>query len=280
VASIEFPASPIKNETFVDPNSVTWVCEFAADELAVGARPVWARQLETETFIKADGSVPMVQFLTLTNQSSSGGVPPTLNTDAAAKVYVDEQIIANVVDITGKADKVIAATDGNLANLDASGNLVDSGAKTADFAILTGDQVIATPTALTLDGSGNIILTKGDATTDIVALPTTDITGKLDHTNGTSTGIYETINAVSALEIDISLGNVHTKTISGNSTFTFTGNVAGKGSVHILELTAVGTEVVSFTGATFTTPLAIVAGLNTLVFTNDGTTAYKGYTAS
>lgn len=37
-------------------------------------------------------------------------------------------------DITGKADKVEGATEGNFAALDADGNLVDSGKKAADFA--------------------------------------------------------------------------------------------------------------------------------------------------
>ena len=37
-------------------------------------------------------------------------------------------------DITGKADKVTSATNGNFAGLDANGNLTDSGSKAADFA--------------------------------------------------------------------------------------------------------------------------------------------------
>lgn len=37
------------------------------------------------------------------------------------------------VDISGKADKVANATDGNLAALDANGNITDSGKKAADF---------------------------------------------------------------------------------------------------------------------------------------------------
>lgn len=37
------------------------------------------------------------------------------------------------IDITGKADKVAEATEGNFAGLDAEGNLTDSGKKPADF---------------------------------------------------------------------------------------------------------------------------------------------------
>lgn len=40
---------------------------------------------------------------------------------------------AEVVDISGKADKVADATEGNFAGLDANGNLTDSGKKASDF---------------------------------------------------------------------------------------------------------------------------------------------------
>jgi hypothetical protein len=44
---------------------------------------------------------------------------------------------AGGVDITGKADKVASATNGNLAGLNASGNLTDSGSKPSDFTSVT-----------------------------------------------------------------------------------------------------------------------------------------------
>ena len=40
-------------------------------------------------------------------------------------------------DISGKADKVAGATEGNFAALDANGNLTDSGKKSADFVATT-----------------------------------------------------------------------------------------------------------------------------------------------
>ena len=40
-----------------------------------------------------------------------------------------------VTDISGKADKVADATEGNFAGLDAEGNLTDSGSKAADFEV-------------------------------------------------------------------------------------------------------------------------------------------------
>ena len=61
-------------------------------------------------------------------QKPSTGIPET-DLDAAL-----QQKINSTVDITGKADKVDNATSGDLAALDASGNLTDSGKKVSDFA--------------------------------------------------------------------------------------------------------------------------------------------------
>ena len=73
---------------------------------------------------------------------------------------------------------------------------------------------------------------------------------KLEHTNGVSTGLYETTITTPVLDIDVSAANVQTKTISADSTFTFSGWTADAGSV-ILELTAAGTEVITWTGVTW-----------------------------
>lgn len=56
------------------------------------------------------------------------------------------------VDLTGKADKVADAVDGDLAGLDSDGNLTDSGYKPADFA--TAAQGEKADTAYQLPGSG------------------------------------------------------------------------------------------------------------------------------
>ena len=45
--------------------------------------------------------------------------------------------MANTIDISGKADKVSNATAGNIATLDANGNLVDSGITTATDSDIT-----------------------------------------------------------------------------------------------------------------------------------------------
>jgi len=106
-----------------------------------------------------------------------------------------------------------------------------------------------------------------------------DLSAYLQHTNGITTGIYETIVPVPALNIDVSAGNIQTKTISADSTFTFSGWTANSSAV-LLELTATGSEVVTFTGATFK-PLPILAnGLTAIVFSStDGGSTINGYIA-
>ena len=90
---------------------------------------------------------------------------------------LDYSLIYNtptIPDVSGKADKVTNATNGNLAGLDANGNLTDSGKKTSDFVegvSISGNKVRVTKngnnTDLTVpyatkaeqDGDGNIIST-------------------------------------------------------------------------------------------------------------------------
>ena len=47
---------------------------------------------------------------------------------------LSQNVLVAHQDISGKADKVASATNGNFAGLDANGNLTDSGSKAADFA--------------------------------------------------------------------------------------------------------------------------------------------------
>lgn len=64
----------------------------------------------------------------------SGGIPKT---DLAQGVKDSLDLADSALqaaDITGKADKVASAVNGNFAGLDANGNLTDSGSKASDFA--------------------------------------------------------------------------------------------------------------------------------------------------
>ena len=86
----------------------------------------------------------------------------TLKSGTSATVLTAHQ------DISGKADKVSGATDGNFAGLDANGNLTDSGSKASDFK--TKQTAKADPTAsgealsfidsISQDANGEITATK------------------------------------------------------------------------------------------------------------------------
>ena len=70
-----------------------------------------------------------------------------LKTGTSATVLTTHQ------DISGKADKVASATEGNFAGLDSNGNLVDSGSKASDFQA-AGDYK-TTQTAVTDPSAGS-----------------------------------------------------------------------------------------------------------------------------
>ena len=76
-----------------------------------------------------------------------------------------------VSDISGKADKVTSATNGNFAGLDANGNLTDSGKKSSDFA--TSTQGGKADTAIQTIRIGGTAQTKTDGVVDLPAYPTT-----------------------------------------------------------------------------------------------------------
>ena len=100
-----------------------------------------------------------------------------------------------VLDITGKADKVSGATNGNLAGLDGNGNLKDSGKKASDFQLVITDgaqvgmgygicSTAAATAAKTASISNFILLTNG-----IVAIRFTNAISVPDATlNISSTG--------------------------------------------------------------------------------------------
>lgn len=78
-----------------------------------------------------------------------------LATVATSGSYTDLDDKPTIPDITGKADKVSNATNGNFAGLDANGNLTDSGSKASDFltsADISGKQNKTLDTAITVDG--------------------------------------------------------------------------------------------------------------------------------
>ena len=102
-------------------------------------------------------------------------------------------------------------------------------------------------------------------------------------TNKTITGVKETKVAMGANDIDLSLGNYFTYTLSGAQTLTVS-NVASSGSVSafVLEVTNGGSAALTFfsgvTWAAATAPTLTAAGVDTLAFfTTDGGTTWRGF---
>ena len=102
-------------------------------------------------------------------------------------------------------------------------------------------------------------------------------------TNKTVTGLKETKVAMGANDIDLSVGNYFTYTLSGAQTLTVS-NVAASGSVSafVLEMTNGGSDTVTwFSGITWnggTAPTLTEAGVDTLAFfTYDGGATWRGF---
>jgi hypothetical protein len=91
---------------------------------------------------------------------------------------------------------------------------------------------------------------------------------------------YGGIVAVSALDIDCSLGNYFTKTISANSTFTFSNAPASRSFAFTLELTHTSGTVTWPTAVKWpgdTAPTLTTGKTHVFVFvTDDGGTRWRG----
>jgi hypothetical protein len=98
----------------------------------------------------------------LTGGGSTGPVTVGLNQDSKDALALAKTALQSHQDITGKADKVSGATQGNFAGLDANGNLVDSGAKAGDFA--TKDEVSKLTTDDIAAGAETWVFNCGSAT--------------------------------------------------------------------------------------------------------------------
>jgi hypothetical protein len=97
------------------------------------------------------------------------------------------------------------------------------------------------------------------------------------------TGVKETQVAVAASNIDLSLGNYFTKTISTTTTFTVS-NTASSGTVNslILDLTNGGSSAVTWWSgvkwASGAAPTLTASGRDVLgFFTEDGGTTWNGF---
>ncbi len=183
----------------------------------------------------------------LTNKIVNLG-DPTAAQDAATKNYVDTAGFANYSDTT--------------ANF--TGTLQNGGSD-----VVVDTDIGSTVQAFDAD------TTKNDVANTFTAEQTFNAGLSVD-------GAYEqTAEAVSALDIDLSTGNYFTKTISANSTFTFS-NPPSSGTVgsFTLELTHTSGTVTWPTSVKFpadTAPTLTTGKTHIFVFvTDDGGTRYRG----
>jgi hypothetical protein len=127
----------------------------------------------------------------------------------------------------------------------------------------------------TSTGTGAVVL----ATSPTLATPTLtapESTGAI-YDNGSVRG---NITAVSALDIDCSLGNYFTKTINANSTFTFSSVPASRSYSFVLELTHTSGTITwpaSVRWPGNVTPAPLTGNTHLFVFvTDDGGTRWRG----
>jgi hypothetical protein len=99
-------------------------------------------------------------------------------------------------------------------------------------------------------------------------------------TRTTSALLQTNVNAVSALNIDCSLGTYFTKTVAANSTFTVSNVPSGRAYALTLELTVTSGSVTWWTGVVWpgaTAPTLTAGKVHLLMFvTDDGGTVWRG----
>lgn len=146
---------------------------------------------------------PKIAGTTLSGDKSLADLGIASATDLAAKytkpnsgIPASDLASGVVPDVTGKADKVSSATNGNFAGLDSNGNLMDSGKKASDF--LTSHQDISGKADKVssatngnfagLDSNGNLT-DSGKKASDFLTSHQ-DISGKADKVSSATNGNF------------------------------------------------------------------------------------------
>ena len=265
-----------------------------------------ASLVDTEgTAVKSTGESGTTKFLRVDGDGTcSWQVPPDTNTQLTLKDEDDfasdsntaaasQQSIKAYVDAvdTAKANLSGATFTGDVTLTGAANNVVwDKSDNALEFAA-NAKSVYGSALEISHNGSHSIINDGGTGNLRLqcagntkIEVTTTgiDVTGTAIVDGITIDGAIEQVaEAVAALEIDCSAGNYFTKTISGNSTFTFA-NPAASGTVtsFTLELThSSGTVTwpasVKWNGDT--APTLTTGKTHLFMFvTDDGGTRYRG----
>ena len=151
--------------------------------------------------------------------------------------HTHSQYLTSHQDISGKADKVTSATNGNFASLDSNGNLTDSGHKHSDY--LTS----FTETDPVFSASAAYGITASDITTWNKRKAQSIPLGHVDSTS-VATAFTATVNGITALEDGVCCYLSNTVVASAAATTTpkcWTLNINGLGAKPVYVTTAAAT---------------------------------------
>lgn len=265
--------------------------------------------------ISASAGIAFSKLATL----ASGQIIVGNSSNAAAAVAVTGDVTITNVGVTSIAAGAVVNADINasaaiayskLAPLTSGHLLVGDGSNVAASVAVTGDVTISNTGVTSIaagaivdadisgsaeiavsklaDGSARQLLQTDAAGTGVewssnIEIPgTLDVTGvaTFDATVDLAKNITQTITAVAATAIDCSLGNYFTKTISSNTTFTFTNVPGSRAYSFTLELTHTGGTVTWPTEVKWpsdTAPTLATGKTHLFMFvTDDGGTRWRG----
>ena len=150
-------------------------------------------------------------------QKPSSGIPKT-DLDSTVQTSLGLADTA-IQDISGKADKVSGATNGNFAGLDANGNLIDSGKKASDFG--TYSKPISGIPKTDLESSVQTSLNKAD--TALQSYTETDPVFSSSVAAGIGSSDINYWNNKQE-KIRVTIGRMYRANVSGSGTISIQGN--------------------------------------------------------
>lgn len=228
----------------------------------------------THTLTTSDGNLSDGQYRVLVfGGSPSGTNTVTISPNDAQHLYFVKNGSGQSVVLTQGSGGNVTVVNGDSAIVYADGG--GSGAAVVDLtALFVPNLTKAGVTASAAELNYNDITTLG--TSEASKVVTADSGGKV-YINGAYRG---NITAVSALDVDCSAGNYFTKTISANSTFTFSNAPSSTSYAFTLELTHTSGTVTWPTEVKW--PLNVAPTLTTgkthlfMFVTDDGGSRWRG----